>query len=92
MTPNSILAAERRSKKIVSQDLKKKGTNEMAITVTVNGQSVQKYLSRQKSIEIQQFLRDEMFSFRYAKKPQQTSTVKNVSKVHAVADGKIDCR
>jgi hypothetical protein len=37
-----------------------------AVTVTVNGQTVGQYLSKEKSDEIQRFLRDEMRGFRHA--------------------------
>jgi len=64
----------------------------MASTVTVNGQSVAQYLSKQKSLEIQEFLRNEMFSFRYATRKPTTTTVRNVSKVHAAGNGRIECK
>ena len=62
------------------------------ITVTVNSKPVEQYLSEEKSIEIQQFLRSEMRSFSHTTQRHLTSPVRNASKVHAVGDGRIECR
>lgn len=62
--------------------------------VTVNGQDVKKYLSDQKSKEIQDFLRHEMRGFGWMRSRHVATSngTRNVSKVKEVGNGNIQCK
>ena len=62
------------------------------VTVTVNGQSVEKFVSQEKSKEIQSFLFSEIRSMRFATRRHMTSNNnRNASKVEQLGNGSIRC-
>lgn len=69
-----------------------------SVTITVNGQSVEKYLGmphlpeeEEQLSEVQKFLRQEHKSFRYATQRHQIShSTKNVSKPVDAGNGRIE--